>query len=98
LTRQRSFGGIAQPHAILYHEQRTTKGGLLIAEATAISEGCVCGIPFVFVQLKYANFYYFIVIAECGSKQDMVSVYAMQGTIMFLAFGQRNMWKHENQS
>ncbi|CAL5027300.1 unnamed protein product [Urochloa decumbens] len=38
MTRQRSFGGIAQPHAILYHEQRTTKGGLLIAEATAISD------------------------------------------------------------
>ncbi|PUZ47296.1 hypothetical protein GQ55_7G153700 [Panicum hallii var. hallii] len=38
LTRQKSFGGIAQPYAILYYEQRTTKGGLLIAEATAVSD------------------------------------------------------------
>ncbi|KAL6882704.1 hypothetical protein ACP4OV_011394 [Aristida adscensionis] len=38
MTRQRSFGGIAQPHAVLYHQQRATKGGLIIAEATAISE------------------------------------------------------------
>ncbi|KAF8703213.1 hypothetical protein HU200_032002 [Digitaria exilis] len=41
LTRQRSFGCIAQPHAILYHEQRTTKGGLLIAEANAISDTAI---------------------------------------------------------
>jgi 12-oxophytodienoic acid reductase len=30
LTRQRSFDGIAQPHAVLHYEQRATKGGLLI--------------------------------------------------------------------
>ncbi|XP_015088993.1 12-oxophytodienoate reductase 1 [Solanum pennellii] len=43
LTRQRSYGNIPQPHAILYYSQRSTKGGLLIGEATVISEtgkGC----------------------------------------------------------
>ncbi|WMV52031.1 hypothetical protein MTR67_045416 [Solanum verrucosum] len=43
LSRQRSYGNIPQPHAILYYSQRTTKGGLLIGEATVISEtgiGC----------------------------------------------------------
>ncbi|KAL5728281.1 12-oxophytodienoate reductase [Ranunculus cassubicifolius] len=38
LTRQRSFGNIPQEHAILYYSQRTTKGGLLIAEGTLISD------------------------------------------------------------
>ncbi|XXG39485.1 hypothetical protein AAC387_Pa01g0431 [Persea americana] len=38
LARMRSYGGIPQPHAILYYSQRATKGGLLIAEATGISD------------------------------------------------------------
>ncbi|WMV52027.1 hypothetical protein MTR67_045412 [Solanum verrucosum] len=38
LIRQRSYGNIPQSHAILYYSQRTTKGGLLIGEATVISE------------------------------------------------------------
>ncbi|XBH80391.1 hypothetical protein VPH35_106140 [Triticum aestivum] len=38
LTRQRSFGNVPQPHAILYYQQRATKGGLLIAEATGVSD------------------------------------------------------------
>uniref|UniRef100_A0A0D3FW94 NADH:flavin oxidoreductase/NADH oxidase N-terminal domain-containing protein n=1 Tax=Oryza barthii TaxID=65489 RepID=A0A0D3FW94_9ORYZ len=38
LTRQRSYGNVPQPHAILYYQERTTKGGLLIAEATGISD------------------------------------------------------------
>ncbi|KAI3765579.1 hypothetical protein L2E82_15617 [Cichorium intybus] len=38
LTRQRSYGNVPQPHAILYYSQRTTKGGLLISEATGISD------------------------------------------------------------
>ncbi|KAF2296968.1 hypothetical protein GH714_013785 [Hevea brasiliensis] len=29
---------VPQPHAILYYSQRTTKGGLLIAEATGVSD------------------------------------------------------------
>jgi hypothetical protein len=40
----------------MYYEQRTTKGGLLIAEATAVSDtapGCVRGILFGFLQPKY---------------------------------------------
>ncbi|KAF5479437.1 hypothetical protein F2P56_000257, partial [Juglans regia] len=37
LTRSRSFGNVPQPHAILYYSQRTSKGGLLIAEATGVS-------------------------------------------------------------
>ncbi|CAI0429073.1 unnamed protein product, partial [Linum tenue] len=37
LTRQRSYGNVPQPHAILYYSQRATNGGLLIAEATAVS-------------------------------------------------------------
>ncbi|XP_059654815.1 putative 12-oxophytodienoate reductase 11 [Cornus florida] len=38
LTRQRSFRNVPQPHAILYYSQITTKGGLLIAEATGVSD------------------------------------------------------------
>ncbi|KAL6180319.1 hypothetical protein ACLB2K_046983 [Fragaria x ananassa] len=38
LTRQRSYGNVPQPHAILYYSQRTSKGGLLITEATGISK------------------------------------------------------------
>ncbi|XP_048332512.1 12-oxophytodienoate reductase 2 isoform X1 [Ziziphus jujuba] len=38
LTRQRSYNSIPQPHAILYYSQRTTNGGLLIAEASEISD------------------------------------------------------------
>ncbi|KAL2533878.1 12-oxophytodienoate reductase 1 [Abeliophyllum distichum] len=38
LTRVRSYNLIAQPHAILYYSQRTTEGGLLITEASGISE------------------------------------------------------------
>lgn len=38
LTRQRSFGNIPQPHAVLYYTQRASKGGLLIAEATGVSD------------------------------------------------------------
>lgn len=38
LTRQRSYGYIPQPHAILHYSQRSTNGGLLIGEATVISE------------------------------------------------------------
>ena len=38
LTRCRSYGCVPQPsHAALYYAQRTTPGGLLIAEATGIS-------------------------------------------------------------
>ncbi|GLT32871.1 hypothetical protein SLA2020_075030 [Shorea laevis] len=38
LTRQRSYGNVPQPHAILYYSQRSSKGGLLIAEATGVSD------------------------------------------------------------
>ncbi|KAJ0026181.1 hypothetical protein Pint_07476 [Pistacia integerrima] len=38
LTRQRSYGNVPQPHAILYYSQRTTKGGFLITEATGVSD------------------------------------------------------------
>ncbi|KAJ9129324.1 hypothetical protein P3X46_033877 [Hevea brasiliensis] len=38
LGRQRSYNNVPQPHAILYYSQRTTKGALLIAEATGISD------------------------------------------------------------
>ncbi|KAJ1696772.1 hypothetical protein LUZ63_005284 [Rhynchospora breviuscula] len=38
LTRVRSFNNVPQPHAILYYSQRTTPGGLLIAEATGVSD------------------------------------------------------------
>nr|XP_023914587.1 12-oxophytodienoate reductase 1-like isoform X3 [Quercus suber]POF07945.1 12-oxophytodienoate reductase 2 [Quercus suber] len=44
LTRQRSYGNVPQPHAILYYSQRTTKGGLLITEATGVS-GTAQGYP-----------------------------------------------------
>ncbi|CAO2818073.1 unnamed protein product [Amaranthus hypochondriacus] len=37
LTRNRSYGFIAQPHAILYYTQRATNGGFLISEACGIS-------------------------------------------------------------
>ncbi|MFS7986075.1 putative 12-oxophytodienoate reductase [Helianthus anomalus] len=38
LTRNRSYGNMPQPHAILYYSQRATKGGLLITEATGVSD------------------------------------------------------------
>jgi len=38
LTRTRSYNFVAQPHAALYYSQRTTKGGLLIGEASGVSE------------------------------------------------------------
>ncbi|CAI9266336.1 unnamed protein product [Lactuca saligna] len=38
LTRQRSYGNVPQPHAILYYSQRATEGGLLITEATGVSD------------------------------------------------------------
>eukprot|EP00262_Sarcandra_glabra_P010875 TRINITY_DN2644_c0_g1_i1.p1 TRINITY_DN2644_c0_g1~~TRINITY_DN2644_c0_g1_i1.p1 ORF type:complete len:367 (-),score=59.13 TRINITY_DN2644_c0_g1_i1:297-1397(-) len=38
LTRQRSYKNVPQPHAILYYSQRTSKGGLLISEATGVSD------------------------------------------------------------
>ncbi|KAJ7949721.1 12-oxophytodienoate reductase [Quillaja saponaria] len=38
LTRQRSYGNVPQSHAILYYSQRTSKGGLLISEATGVSD------------------------------------------------------------
>ncbi|KAF6995411.1 hypothetical protein CFC21_011915 [Triticum aestivum] len=38
LTRQRSYGNVPQPHAGVYYAQRATKGGLLIAEATGVSD------------------------------------------------------------
>ncbi|XP_003634577.1 putative 12-oxophytodienoate reductase 11 [Vitis vinifera] len=38
LTRQRSWDNVPQPHAILYYSQRATKGGLLITEATGVSD------------------------------------------------------------
>lgn len=38
LTRQRSYGNVPQPHAAVYYSQRATKGGLLITEATGVSD------------------------------------------------------------
>ncbi|CAK9147323.1 unnamed protein product [Ilex paraguariensis] len=38
LTRNRSYKNIPQPHAVLYYSQRTTEGGLLITEATGVSD------------------------------------------------------------
>lgn len=38
LTRQRSYGNVPQPHAILYYSQRASNGGLLICEATGVSD------------------------------------------------------------
>ncbi|KAH9294453.1 hypothetical protein KI387_040348, partial [Taxus chinensis] len=38
LTRERSYRNVPQPHAILYYSQRTTPGGLLISEATGVSD------------------------------------------------------------
>ncbi|KAL0364985.1 UNVERIFIED_CONTAM: putative 12-oxophytodienoate reductase 11 [Sesamum angustifolium] len=38
LTRNRSYNNVPQPHEALYFSQRATKGGLLIAEATAVSD------------------------------------------------------------
>ncbi|KAL0401743.1 UNVERIFIED_CONTAM: 12-oxophytodienoate reductase 1 [Sesamum latifolium] len=38
MTRLRSYNFMAQPHAVLYYSQRTTKGGFLISEASGISD------------------------------------------------------------
>ncbi|KAL2536959.1 12-oxophytodienoate reductase 1 [Forsythia ovata] len=37
LTRSRSYDNVPQPHAAVYYSQRATNGGLLIAEATGVS-------------------------------------------------------------
>jgi len=37
LTRSRSYNFVAQPHAVLYYSQRSTKGGFLIGEASGVS-------------------------------------------------------------
>ncbi|XVE54837.1 hypothetical protein DITRI_Ditri03aG0114400 [Diplodiscus trichospermus] len=38
MARHRSYNSVPQPHAILYYSQRASKGGLLIAEATGVSD------------------------------------------------------------
>ncbi|PNX91438.1 12-oxophytodienoate reductase, partial [Trifolium pratense] len=38
LTRQRFYHNAPQPHTILYYSQRTSQGGLLIAESSGVSE------------------------------------------------------------
>jgi len=38
LTRMRSYNNVPQPIAVKYYSQRTSKGGLLIAEATGVSD------------------------------------------------------------
>jgi 12-oxophytodienoic acid reductase len=38
LTRQRSYGTVPQPHAAVYYSQRATAGGLMVSEATGVSE------------------------------------------------------------
>ncbi|KAA3467168.1 12-oxophytodienoate reductase 2 isoform 1 [Gossypium australe] len=38
MSRLRSYNFLAQPHAILYYSQRTTKGGFMIGEASGVSE------------------------------------------------------------
>ncbi|KAK4476814.1 hypothetical protein RD792_015974 [Penstemon davidsonii] len=38
LTRSRSYNNVPQPHAVVYYSQRATKGGLLITEATGVSD------------------------------------------------------------
>ncbi|CAH2072571.1 unnamed protein product [Thlaspi arvense] len=38
LTRQRSYGYVPQPHAAIYYSQRASPGGLLITEATSVSD------------------------------------------------------------
>ncbi|XP_010475773.1 PREDICTED: putative 12-oxophytodienoate reductase-like protein 1 [Camelina sativa] len=38
MARMRSYGNVPNPHVALYYSQRTTPGGLLISEATGVSE------------------------------------------------------------
>lgn len=38
MSRLRSYNFTAQPHAVLYYSQRTTRGGFLIGEASGISD------------------------------------------------------------
>ncbi|KAL2477587.1 12-oxophytodienoate reductase 1 [Forsythia ovata] len=38
LTRNRSYNNIPQPHAAVYYSQRASSGGLLITEATGVSD------------------------------------------------------------
>ncbi|KAJ0235933.1 putative 12-oxophytodienoate reductase-like protein 1 [Hirschfeldia incana] len=38
MARMRSYGNVPQRHAALYYSQRATPGGLLISEATGVSE------------------------------------------------------------
>ena len=59
LTRQRSFNNVPQSHAILYYSQRTSKGSLLITEATGVSDtaqGYVISLMTSYVHLCYFGF------------------------------------------
>ncbi|KAJ4757422.1 12-oxophytodienoate reductase-like protein [Rhynchospora pubera] len=38
MTRQRSYGFVPQPQAILYYSQRASKGGFMISEASGVSD------------------------------------------------------------
>ncbi|KAI4324214.1 hypothetical protein L6164_023768 [Bauhinia variegata] len=38
MARNRSHGSVPQPHSVLYYSQRASKGGLLITEATCVSD------------------------------------------------------------
>ncbi|KAI4375843.1 hypothetical protein MLD38_013664 [Melastoma candidum] len=38
MTRARSYNGLPQPQAVIYYSQRASHGGLLIAEATGVSD------------------------------------------------------------
>ncbi|XP_027095079.2 putative 12-oxophytodienoate reductase 11 [Coffea arabica] len=46
MARQRSYGNLPQPHAVLYYSQRTSRGGLIITEAAGVSDTSLIGIPF----------------------------------------------------
>jgi len=61
LTRERSFGNVPQPHAILYYQQRTTKGGLLIAEATGVSDTAQGCVPSCYLSSHIFSFFFAVV-------------------------------------
>lgn len=40
-TRQRTYNSVPQAHAVLYYSQRASKGGLIISEATGVSDTAI---------------------------------------------------------
>jgi len=89
LTRQRSYNNVPQPHAIPYYSQRTSNGGLLIAEATGVSDTA---------QGYYLSSLLLSFLSSSSSSSSSYPLFISEGIPTRLAYGRRSRWKHGNPS